>query len=77
MSKRVRVPLQTPRFLKRDSKRDLGYRNLNEVFIFFEVQPCLSDLIPENSVQALMYKPMLSPFSGGGHLRGGRRPRGN
>lgn len=44
-------------------KRGLGYRNLNEVFFFFVVQPCLSDLILENSVQVLIYKPMLSPLS--------------
>ena len=62
MSKRFIVPLQTLRFLKRDSKRGLGYRNLNKVF-FFVVQPCLSDLILENSVQVLIYKPMLSPLS--------------
>lgn len=30
---------------------------------FFVVQPCLSDLILENSVQVLIYKPMLSPLS--------------
>ena len=59
----VIVPLQTLRFLKRVIKRGLGYRNLNEVFFFFVVQPCLSDLILENSVQVLIYKPMLSPLS--------------
>ena len=57
----VIVPLQTLRFLKRDIKRGLGYRNLNKVF--FCSSTMFIGLILENSVQVLIYKPMLSPLS--------------